>query len=287
MGYIYKITNKVNNKVYIGKTVNSIQHRWNNHLDAQKNKRANYLLYKAMDKYGIENFTIDQVEKCDNSLLNEREKYWIKIFNSYCANGCGYNMTIGGEGTMKYSDEDIINLWNQGFKSSQIAEKLDASPSTICARLKVLKPEEAKQRHYDSIKKSILQYDLYGNFIKKWDSIKDAEKTLSIASGSITRCCKHQMIFAKDSFWLYEDDTTPITELMINYAQSIKCRGVDLIDNNGKILEQFNTAAEAERAKNIARGKISEVCNYKYGRKTAGGYRWQWSYPIKRELLKI
>lgn len=287
MGYIYKITNKINNKIYIGKTINSIQHRWNDHIDAQKNKRANYLLYKAINKYGIENFTIEQVEECDNILLNEREKYWIKIFGSYCANGHGYNMTIGGEGVMKYSDEDILKLWNQGLKSNQIAEQLGASPSTISARLKVLKPGEARKRHFKSNKKSILQYDLYGNFLKKWSSVIEAEKELNIASGSITRCCKHQMTFTKNSFWLYEDDITPITELMINYAQSTKCCAVDLIDEKGQILEQFNSAADAERIKNITRGKISEVCNHKYGRKTAGGYRWQWSYPIKRELLNI
>lgn len=290
MGYIYKITNLTNQYIYIGKTIHTIESRWKAHIDTSLNtlnKSSYYILYRAMRKYGIDNFKVEEVEECSNNLLNEREKYWIATFDSYYLNGHGYNMTLGGEGVMKYSDEDILILWNQGLKSSQIAEKLGANASTISERLKVLKPGEARQRHFNTVKKQVLQYDLYGNFIRKWNCEKEAEETLKISRGSITRCCKHQMAFAKNSFWLYEDDTTPISELMINYAQSTKCYGVDLIDEKGNILEQFNSAAEAERIKGLPRGKVSEVCNHKKGRKTVGGYRWQWTYPLKRKLLEI
>lgn len=286
MGYIYKITNLINGYPYIGQTVNSIESRWKKHLEAT-NASYNYLLYNAMRKYGIENFKVEEIEQCDNSLLNEREKYWIKMFDSYYLNGHGYNMTLGGEGTTKYSDEDILKLWDRGLKSCQIAKQLGANEATISERLKVLKPGKARKRHIDANKKKILQYDLNGNFIKQWDSTQSAEKELNVSSGSITRCCKHQMAFAKNSFWLYEDDNTPITDLMLQYAQSPKCYAVDLIDENGNVLEQFTSAAEAERVKKITRGKISEVCNHKRGRKTAGGYRWQWSYPLKRQIVEL
>ena len=287
MGYIYKITNKINNKPYVGKTVSSIQDRWSNHIYDAFTKQSDYLIHQAMRKYGIENFKIEEIEQCLNAILDKREQYWIKTINSHFEKGYGYNMTYGGDGALTYSDEDILELWNQGLKSCQIAKQLGASPNTISNRLKELKPGEARKRHSNSNKKAILQYDLYGNFIRKWDCAQNAEKELNISSGSINKCCKHQRTFAKNSFWLYEDDTTSITELMINYAQSIKCRDVDLIDEQGNILEHFNTAAEAERVKGITRGKVSEVCNHKRGRKTAGGYRWQWSYPLKRELLNI
>lgn len=49
----------------------------------------------AIKKYGSENFHAEEIEECDNSLLNEREKYWINFYNSYSD---GYNMTKGGEG---------------------------------------------------------------------------------------------------------------------------------------------------------------------------------------------
>ena len=51
-------------------------------------------------------------------------------------------MTLGGGGVVKYSDEDILSLWDKGLKSYQIAEQLGANVATIGARLKVLKPEK-------------------------------------------------------------------------------------------------------------------------------------------------
>lgn len=289
MGYIYKISNKVNNYNYVGQTVNPIQNRWNQHLNTYNNKNScsfNYVLYKAMRKYGIENFTIEQIEECNNSLLDERERYWIKKLNSFYLNGCGYNMTFGGEGIIKYSDDDILALWEQGLKVSQIAEKLNALPSTISQRLQTLKPGEARKRHFNSLKKEVLQYDLNGNFIKEWDSAADAEKELSTGyGGNITRCCKKERTMAYNYLWKYKDDKTPIIKLMVNYANSLKCNGVDRIDKNGNILEHFNTAAEAERKRNITRGRISTVCN-SIKQSKAGGCYWQWSYPLKRELVK-
>lgn len=103
--YIYKITNVINNKCYIGKTIGSIEKRWKEHChDSQKTDIGNRPLYIAMKKYGIENFSIEEVESCDISILNEREMYWINYFNSYKT---GYNATKGGDGT-PYVDRALI-----------------------------------------------------------------------------------------------------------------------------------------------------------------------------------
>ena len=290
MGYIYKITNLINQYLYIGQTVNTIEYRWKEHINTCFNslsKSYNYLIYKAIRKYGIENFKIEQVEECDNNLLNEREQYWILQFDSYFLNGHGYNMTLGGDGVIKYLDEDILKLWDEGLKANQIATKLNAHPTTISNRLKVLEPGEARRRHIESNKKAVLQFDLDGNFIKRWDCASAAEKELQISSGSITRCCKKERYKAFNSLWKYENDITPIEELMLRYAESTKCNGVDLIDEQGNIIEQYETAAQAEKAKKISHGKVSAVCNHVYGRNTAGGFRWQWSYPLKRQLVEL
>ena len=85
MGIIYKITNISNNKIYIGKTIYSLNHRWQQHLNIAFNKNRpsyNYKLYKAIRKYGKDNFIIETLEDIDNSLLNEKEIYWIKYYNS-------------------------------------------------------------------------------------------------------------------------------------------------------------------------------------------------------------
>lgn len=286
MGYIYKITNKINQKPYIGKTVDTITSRWNEHIYEAFTHNSPFLIHNAMRKYGIENFTIKELEECSADKLSEREQYWIKTINSHFETGYGYNMTYGGDGTLRYSDEQILNLWNQGFDCHQIANILSASISTISSRLKpLLKPKEAQQRRNERLKKAVLQYDLNGNFIKAWNSVTEAEKGTNTSSGSISRCCKKERAMASNSLWKYASDNTPIEELMLKYAKSTQCNSVDLIDKNGIIQQQFETAAQAERAVGASRGSISAVCNHK--NKSAKGYYWQWSYPLKREIVGL
>ena len=98
MGYIYKITNIINGKVYIGKTEFTIKRRFKQHCEDCKKERLNEVrpLYRAMKKYGVDNFISEEIEQCDNSILCDREKYWIQYYDSYKH---GYNATIGGDGT--------------------------------------------------------------------------------------------------------------------------------------------------------------------------------------------
>lgn len=96
---IYKITNKINKKIYIGQTRLSIEARFILH----KNKKSNCVYLKsAFKKYGIENFTIEEVEHCETiDSLNMREEFWIKELNTLAPNG--YNLTTGGAAP-KHSD---------------------------------------------------------------------------------------------------------------------------------------------------------------------------------------
>lgn len=94
---IYKITNNINNKSYIGKS-NNIEERWQSHLRPSSWKvEPNKPLYRAFKKYGIENFSFTVIEELldYNNDCNEREKYWIQYFNTYID---GYNATLGGDG---------------------------------------------------------------------------------------------------------------------------------------------------------------------------------------------
>ena len=104
MGYIYKITNKINNKSYIGKTERSVQVRWKEHcrhIDALQHLP----LYRTLKKYGLDNFTLETLEECKNEILDDREIYWINYYQSY--GKMGYNCTGGGEGGIKTYDEEI------------------------------------------------------------------------------------------------------------------------------------------------------------------------------------
>lgn len=94
MGYIYIIRNTVNHKVYIGQTKETVQSRFKRHVYAA-NGGCHYAIYKAMRKYGVLNFYVQEIEKCSNELLNERETYWIAYYKSNKSK-YGYSMTEGG-----------------------------------------------------------------------------------------------------------------------------------------------------------------------------------------------
>ena len=98
---IYKITNKKNGKVYIGKHCGETEHRWKTHLKNALDISRPEHLYRAMRAHGVENFTYKVLEThpmdVGDDFLNDREKFFINKYKSL-SNQNGYNMTIGGEG---------------------------------------------------------------------------------------------------------------------------------------------------------------------------------------------
>ena len=106
MGYIYKITNNINNKCYVGQTERTIKIRWLEHIRPSKYK-VDLPLYRAIRKYGVDNFSIEEIEECDNAILDEREIYWIDYFDAYRS---GYNCTEGGGGGIRTYEECIDTI---------------------------------------------------------------------------------------------------------------------------------------------------------------------------------
>jgi group I intron endonuclease len=96
MQRIYKITNQINGKIYIGKTILTIEKRLKRHFYLA-DKKINRYLYDAINKYNKENFIIELIEECEYNLANEREIYYINFYSSNNKE-IGYNMTIGGDG---------------------------------------------------------------------------------------------------------------------------------------------------------------------------------------------
>lgn len=102
IGYIYKITNTINNKCYIGQTSKTIEKRWREHVAMSiRTDRPDYKypLYRALRKYKSENFVVEKIEECNIEKLNEREIYWIEFYDSYKN---GYNQDMGGGGRLIY-----------------------------------------------------------------------------------------------------------------------------------------------------------------------------------------
>lgn len=134
-GIIYKITNKVNGKSYIGQTRYTIEFRWKQH----QHKKDNTYFHNAIRKYGIENFTIEVLEECDIKDLSSREIFYIAKFDTF-ANG--YNLTIGGDGNRRLLLDDSYNeikeLYLSGFSSNKIATLYKVDKASIVKILKSL-----------------------------------------------------------------------------------------------------------------------------------------------------
>ena len=130
---IYKITNIINEKVYIGQSINILR-RWNEHIrELNKNLHVNKYLQSSWNKYGEENFKFEIVEECKIEELNEKEVYYINKYNSYRN---GYNGTIGGDGHIVdkknvYELDNKLNIVNIYDNVQTVAEYFGVSDTII------------------------------------------------------------------------------------------------------------------------------------------------------------
>ena len=211
MAYIYQIKNKINEKIYIGKTEFSIEKRFKEHCkDAFRREEEKRPLYIAMRKYGIENFEISLIEETNNP--EEREIFWIEYLGSF---KYGYNATIGGDGR-KYIDYDlVIATYKELQNASETAKKLNISFYSVINILKlkqinILKGSEVVR---NKIGKKVNQYDLNDNFIQCFPSLQSAAKNLgkitktsNSATGHISEVCRGIRKTAYGYKWKYAEE---------------------------------------------------------------------------------
>ena len=136
---IYKITNKINDKAYIGQAID-IESRWSKEKSRAfqpDSTEYNKTLSKAFRKYGIDNFSFEIIEECEMSVLDEREIYYIAIYNTYFE---GYNETTGGNGgncnaCQKISKLDLLEIYdllqNSDISQKEIAQRYNVGYDVI------------------------------------------------------------------------------------------------------------------------------------------------------------
>jgi hypothetical protein len=209
MAYIYKITNDINGKVYVGKTEQSVERRWKEHCnDYQKERCQNRPLYRAMYKYGIEHFHIETLEETNSA--EEREVYWIEKLQSFKT---GYNATVGGDGR-KYLDYDLIySTYQEVQNAAEVARRLGISTDSVYAvvhqRGTVLSTQEVSKNYYGKVIKMLSKQNEY---LQSFASLKDAsrylidnqltkDKNLSGISSHIRQCANGKRKTAYGFIW--------------------------------------------------------------------------------------
>lgn len=205
MPYIYKITNLINQKIYVGKTTTTIEKRWKTHWeDSTRLDISNRPLYKAFNKYGKENFKIEELEECSIDELNDKEIYWIEKLGSF---KYGYNATLGGDGK-HYADYDLIfNLYQEGYTIKKIAELTHYDAETVSKGINFhgISQEERLARGKEAIQHSVAQIDKNTNEILNiFPSLKEAYNFLGKQhSGHIASVCNNKRKTAYGYKWKY------------------------------------------------------------------------------------
>lgn len=205
MAYIYKITNDINNKVYVGKTDYSIEKRFNEHWrDANKPSREHRPLYAAMRKYGKEHFHIEVIEETNNP--DEREVFWIEQLNSF---HYGYNATHGGDGK-HYADYELIYaLWkNEGKSIIEIQRLTGYDKGTIHAALFSynIPKEEHDKNHKFGLQKRVAQIDpKTQEIVAIFSSAAEAESKCN-GQHHIMDVCKGKRRIAGGYMWKFVEE---------------------------------------------------------------------------------
>lgn len=201
---IYKITNLINGKVYVGQTRSRLRHRLAQHL----NKKTT-LVSQALRKYGVENFQIEKIDSADTQEeLNLKEKYWIKKYNSISPNG--YNIHEGGlvniptEETRKKISETLKGRF--AGKNNPMYGKpspMKGKPSPMKGRKHseetIEKMKNSRSGINSKIAKKIINLDTGEIFISQ----KEASERYNINRSCICAACKGKQKTAGGFRWAY------------------------------------------------------------------------------------
>lgn len=221
---IYCIENKLNNKKYIGQSID-INKRLNDHIRELKNtKHHNKHLQRSWDTYGANSFLFTVVQEASREELNNLEIYYIKEFKTNDIK-YGYNMNDGGGNTgPSFHSEETKQKISNLQKGRKLTEEWKQS---ISKSLKGKTPKnfEILEGIRESKKLKVRQYDIYGNLIFIHNSVNDCARALNSQPTNAVKALKGKNKTFQTYILIYDDEFTEsilqeklskITKKMIN-----------------------------------------------------------------------
>lgn len=300
-GYIYKIVNDVNDKIYIGQTTTTLKQRMNSHLYQSRKNKSNSVLYSAIQKYGEDHFSIISIQsytaESKNELvniLNKEEIYYIHEFNSLLPNG--YNLSHGGG---QFSVTHSFPVCAYDINGNLIAEYPTATAAAIdvngslsnillCCNGKLRYANHYIWRFKDDAfnlymvdvdstqisngrKRPVNQYSLSGEFLKQYGSITEAASVYGVPS-AINYCCLHRSKSAYGYIWCYSDECPELPNINNIYLH----RKVKQYSLTGELLNIYSGSTAAANKNFLKNGasNITSCCKRK--QKTAYGFVWRY-----------
>lgn len=249
---IYTIINLINNKRYIGQSID-IENRFIRHKsELNNNRHVNRHLQASWNKYGMNNFKFQIIEECTKEELNTKEQYWIKFYDTY---NDGYNMDFGGDGIL-------------GCKHTA---------SQISKMRKIQNPNP------------VLRFDHNYIFLGYYEGgVSHAAKSLNYTKECILRCCKHtgNKIDYKNNYWVYEEEylndnfswekyLTQTKACEVSNKNHKKCNSKKICqyDLKRNLIKVWDSFSDIEQA-GFTRNQVNTICNKRKGKKTHKGYIW-------------
>lgn len=312
-GYVYKITCKINNKIYIGITTKTPEHRWQEHISTayqKNNKDSKCVFKKAIRKYGKENFIIETQEEVFSNIedLKNREIYWIKFYNCYAFDddSNGYNSTRGGD----FIDERRKrSVYKCDIVKGVILKKFDSILSAqnelgirICAisqynmtaggygyfyveDFENLSKKEIKDKIHNNYPNLVYKLSKQGKVLGIYKNVREAAKKNNIPStGNIISCCLGDRRYAKNFQWCYQRD---LREKLNKEARPKKTSAKPIIqyDFDGKEIKKWNSIAQACEAIGGSEAHICQCC--KKQRQSCNGFQWRYADDENKQIKTL
>ena len=243
---IYMVTNIVNQKIYIGQSID-IGRRWNQH----RYGKGSIILRNAINKYGIENFTFEVVEKL--------------VVSGLTKNQISESLTMLEQ---KWLDDEKPYLKENGYNQQSVAKpniptKRPNGYGEMISKIKI------DNNHCG---KPITQYDLKGVKVKEWVSAAQVERVLDYHAENISACCLKKQHSSNNFIWRFAGD--PIKSSDIKQANdSNRLSEVRQYDLTGKLVATFDNTKMASEKTKIPNNTIRCACSGH--RKTGSGFIWK------------
>lgn len=265
MGYIYKITNIINNKCYIGETIQTPEKRWKDHKSAFKRNGGCTALKSAILKYGLENFKFEVLIICFDQDRLIYEKQYIKKYNSLAPNG--YNILEGGQ-------EGVL-----GYKHSEETKK----KISLKSKENSSKPEIKEMSRQRAIE--------LNNRIKSGEIVKKSEKwykalqegRIGNKGGKTNEETKKKIREGLKKYFEHNSSSPINKERHSEIMTKINGRKIEQYTKDNILVSYYDSIVLAGKATGIKPNTIQAAASGKM--KTAFGFIWK--YATEKNLKTI
>ena len=222
MAYIYCYTSP-SGKKYIGQTVKTLAERAEN----GNHYRECTAFWRAIQKYGWENFKCEILEECRPEDLDEKEEYYIGLYNTIVPNG--YNIKCGTQSQFRkiVNQYDLYgNFIREWSCASDASKELNINYHNIidCCHHRVFRAGDYIWQHPEDVqlslhtakiqhKRPVVQLTTTGEFVKVWPSIGEAQR---YANSGVWKVCNHKQHTCAGYKWMYLDEYEKVYNPYIN-----------------------------------------------------------------------